>query len=334
MANPEDLGRYRLKRLLGRGVLGEVWEAQDLEEEGRKVAVKILHAADDELAMARLQFAREARICAQLQHPNLAQVLDAGEAAGTSFMVMEMVEGKPLRSFIGDESVPMHEKLRWLRQIGAALAVMHRADVCHRDVKPENILIRADRSACLVDLGIAKWTKFDLGGERDPLEALESIEGKEGPDPTYAPPEALESETYDELGDQWAWGTVGYELLTGKRPGPDSRPLAAFDDVSANVADTLDKARSPRREDRWDAIELALDDIGPGSAPVIPVNTAPKKQPSEPPIEKGPPSLMPFSKRDMPPMSVQPQPHKSPLLVGLGLIVVVSLAIAIIASMR
>src|SRR4051812_32776888 len=118
MANPEDLGRYRLKRLLGRGVLGEVWEASDLEEEGQKVAVKILHAADDELALARLQFAREARLAIHVHHPNLAQVRDAGEAAGTSFMVMEMVEGKPLRSFIGDAGVKVEEKLRWLRQIG------------------------------------------------------------------------------------------------------------------------------------------------------------------------------------------------------------------------
>ena len=60
MANPEDLGRYRLKRLLGRGALGEVWEASDLEQEGAKVVVKIMHAADDELALARSQFAREA----------------------------------------------------------------------------------------------------------------------------------------------------------------------------------------------------------------------------------------------------------------------------------
>ena len=174
MANPEDLGRYRLKRLLGRGVLGEVWEASDIEEEGHKVAVKILHAADDELAMARLQFAREARIAINIHHPHLAQVLDAGEAAGTSFMVMEMVEGKSLRTFIGDPSVKLEEKLRWLRQIGDALVTMHHSDLVHRDLKPENVLIRADRSAVLVDLGIAKWTKFELGGARDPLDALDT----------------------------------------------------------------------------------------------------------------------------------------------------------------
>ncbi|MBX3226019.1 MAG: serine/threonine protein kinase [Labilithrix sp.] len=335
MANPEDLGRYRLKRLLGRGVLGEVWEASDLEHEGHKVAVKILHAADDELALARLQFAREARLCAQLSHPNLAQVLDAGEAAGTSFMVMEMIEGKPLRQLVGDASVTMHDKLRWLRQIGGALAVLHRADVAHRDLKPENVLIRPDGTACLVDLGIAKWTRFDLGGERDPLEAIEAMEPKEGPDPRYAPPEALESETYDELGDQWAWGTLGYELLTGKAPGPDSKPLAAFDEVSAPVADALDKARSPKREDRFDGIELALDEIGPGSAPAIPA-APPKKAPSsEPPSPSTQPApAAPLSRRDVPPPSIQPQPHKSPLIMGLGLIVVIGVLVAIIASMR
>src|SRR3954453_7888789 len=71
MANPEDLGRYRLKRLLGRGALGEVWAADDLEQVGAKVAVKIMHAAEEELALARIQFAREGRLASMLRHPNI-----------------------------------------------------------------------------------------------------------------------------------------------------------------------------------------------------------------------------------------------------------------------
>ena len=330
MANPEDLGRYRLKRLLGRGVLGEVWEASDLEQEGRKVAVKILHAADDELALARLQFAREARIAANMTHPHVAQVLDAGEAAGTSFMVMQMVDGKPLRSFIGDPSVKIEEKLRWLRQIGDALVTMHRNDLVHRDLKPENVLIRPDRSAMVVDLGIAKWTKFDLGGERDPLDDIESSSERKGPDMTYAPPEAYIEESYDELGDQWAWGTLGYELLTGARPTSDSPPLASRDEVPKQIGDALDKARAERREDRWEALELALDEIGPGSLPIIKVEP-PSKQSTKPP----PPSVEP-------PPSTQPAPSShmgppralSPLVLFVGIAVVLGIIVAVVATMR
>ena len=120
MANPEDLGRYDLKRLLGRGALGQVWEATERDTDGTRVAVKIMHAADEELTIARVQFAREARLAALLRHPNVVRVHDSGEAAGTSFMVMEMVEGRSLRKHMAAASSTVEEKLRWLRQIGEA----------------------------------------------------------------------------------------------------------------------------------------------------------------------------------------------------------------------
>ncbi len=258
MANPEDLGRYRLKRLLGRGALGEVWEANDLEQHGTKVAVKIMHAADDELAFARSDFAREARLVSRLEHPHVAAVHDAGEAAGTSFMVMDMVQGKSLRKWIDDPDVTVAEKLGWLRQIGDGLAALHRAGVAHRDVKPENVIVRPDRTACLVDLGIAKWTKLDLGAERDPMDALEELDAPQAKT-DYAPPETIETELYDELGDQYAWGVVGYELLTGAAPNESSPPLTERDDIPAKIAYAIERARARERDDRWDTMELALD---------------------------------------------------------------------------
>jgi serine/threonine protein kinase len=262
MANPEDLGRYRLKRLLGRGDLGEVWEATARDQEGQKVAVKIMHAADEELTHARHQFAREARLAAIFRHPHVARVLDAGEAAGTSFMVMEMVEGTSLRKLLGDPATTRAEKLRWLRQIGDGLAALHRAGLVHRDLKPENVIVRADRTACIVDLGIAKWTKYDLGGERD-LEDLEDDHEAPPPNADYAPPEATDEEdpVYDELGDQFAWGVLAHAVLTGSPPKEGAPALGVDDDVTSAVAMAILRARSPRREDRWDAMELLLDEI-------------------------------------------------------------------------
>src|SRR5688572_5859916 len=169
-----ELGRYRLKRVLGRGAMGEVWEAHD-KELGRRVAVKIMHTTDDELALARTRFAREARGAAVLRHPNILVVHDAGEGAGTCFMVMELVEGKPLRSLIGAPGVPLDDKLRWIRQVGDALVAMHDAGIVHRDVKPENVIIRADGSACLVDFGIAKWTRTEEAPTLEP-NAIETAE--------------------------------------------------------------------------------------------------------------------------------------------------------------
>jgi serine/threonine-protein kinase len=261
MANPEDLGRYRLKRLLGRGALGEVWEARDLEQEGAKVVVKIMHAADDELALARSHFAREARLASLLRHPHVVEVHDAGEAAGTSFMVMEMVEGTSLRKVLRDPATTLEEKLRWLRQIGDAISAMHGAGIVHRDLKPENVIVRPDRTACVVDLGIAKWTKFDLGGERDPVDVFEGDTEKPPLKTDYAPPEAIEHELFDELGDQYAWGVLAYEVLTGALPDDDAPPLAERKDVPQNIAAAIERARSKSRESRWEGMEALLDEI-------------------------------------------------------------------------
>ncbi|MDF2691835.1 MAG: serine/threonine protein kinase [Labilithrix sp.] len=260
MANPEDLGRYRLKRLLGRGALGEVWEATDLEEEGAKVAVKIMHAADEELAIARSAFAREARLASLLRHPHVVAVHDAGEAAGTSFMVMVMVDGTSLRKLLGDTSTTLAERLRWLRQVGDGLAAMHRAGVVHRDLKPENVIVRSDRTACVVDLGIVKWTKFDLGGERDPMD-LESQLDTPASNTDYMPPETSADGFYDELGDQYAWGVLAYEVVTGVVPTEGAPPLTEREDIPPRTAAAIERARSYSRGDRWDGMEPLLDEI-------------------------------------------------------------------------
>ncbi|HVJ94156.1 MAG TPA: serine/threonine-protein kinase, partial [Labilithrix sp.] len=250
MANPEDLGRYRLKRLLGRGALGEVWEALDSERVGEKVAVKIMHAGDDELGIARSHFAREARLASLLRHPHVVAVHDAGEAAGTSFMVMDMVEGESLRKLLAHPSTTMADKLTWLRQIGDGLAALHRAGVVHRDLKPENVIVRPDRTACIVDLGVVKW-KNRSPRSLDAMDLLEELDASEVPT-AYVPPEATEQDTYDDLGDQYAWGVLAYEAITGKIPAVDSPPLTKRDDLPPHVARAIDRARSVDRAKRWD----------------------------------------------------------------------------------
>jgi len=263
MANPEDLGRYRLRRLLGRGVLGEVWEATDVAQEGAKVCVKIMHAAEEELAFARGEFAREARVAALVRHPNVVAVHDAGEAAGTSFLVMDMVEGPSLRKLLGRAPAPsVTEKLRWIRDVGEGLSALHRAGLAHKDVKPENVIVRADGSACLVDLGIAKWWKIEMA--RDP-DALEPPPSSKDHDSVFAPPEAVESTLYDELGDQYAWAMLAHELLGDT-------------DVPENVRVALDRARASKRDDRWDSIDLALEAMVV-KAPAPRVRTSPLPPP-------------------------------------------------------
>jgi len=183
---PEELARYRLKRVLGRGGRpglfgGEVWEAEDNEID-RRVALKILRVDDEEMLPTQQQFVHDARILGKLRHPNVVPVHDAGEAAGTSFVVMTFVEGKSLGKLADDPAVSLDDKLRWLRQVSLGLAALHAHAIAHRDLKPENVLVRADGTACLVDLGVP----FDDGGG-----------------------------TADDLDDQAAWATLARKLLGG-----------------------------------------------------------------------------------------------------------------------
>jgi len=301
MANPEDLGRYRLKRLLGRGALGEVWAADDLEQVGAKVAVKIMHAAEEELALARIQFAREGRLASMLRHPNVVEIYDAGEAAGTSFLVMELVEGRPLRALL-KEGPTVAEKLRWMGEVANALLALHHTGIIHRDVKPANVLIRPDRSVCLVDLGIAKWLKFDLGHVRDD----DDIDFEPPPSANFAaeyvPPETTDETVYDELSDQYAWGVLSYEMLTGHPPEPGAIPLTDRTDVPPRVARAVERARSEDRDARFDGMESVLAELGVAAssrpppaaseAPTSPLPPAPEEVVEAPSFDErlGPPS--------------------------------------------
>ena len=333
MANPEDLGRYRLKRLLGRGALGEVWEARDHDHEGSKVAVKIMHAADEELAFARSAFAREARLASLVRHPHVVAVHDAGEAAGTSFMVMDMVEGTSLRKLIGDRATLFSERLRWLRQIGDGLSAMHQAGVVHRDLKPENVIVRPDRTACVVDLGIAKWTKFDLGGVRDPMDFVEELDSPL-PKTDYMPPETAEESIYDELGDQYAWGVLAYEVLTGTVPNDASPPLTDRDEVPARVAAAVERARSKRREDRWDAMELLLDELAPPTISAAPVAGSSTEE-NETPLVAPPPVAPPAAAAGAEPAKDMAKARRgSPRVLAVAAVLVLLGALIVAAALR
>jgi serine/threonine protein kinase len=309
MGSPEDLGRYRFKRLLGRGVLGEVWEAHDLDEVGSKVVVKIMHAPSEEFAFARILFAREARLASLVRHPNVATVLDAGEAAGTSFLVMALVEGTSLKLASADPSTPLDLRLGWLRQVAKGLSAMHRLGLAHRDLKPENVIVRPDGSACLVDLGLAKWMKPEPLFEVEPIDL--DLDLDRGPVVTdFTPPEAavLDEATYDELGDQYAWGVLARQLFTGSSKRDPAQPLRAVPGLSSAVADAVERAASVERSERFSSMEELLEALG---------------HPAQPrPLDAD--STMRLRKRAPRAWSVRP-------LVGLGLALVIAAGVALLA---
>ena len=153
--NTDALGHYRLDGLIGRGGMGEVFRAVDTRL-NRAVAVKVMHPSGSGLDTAVMRFLREARAASALNHPNIVTIHDVGETpSGEHFIVQEFIDGRTLRSLL-DEPVPLGAAIDVAGQIARALAAAHAAGIVHRDVKPENVMVRADGYVKVLDFGLAR----------------------------------------------------------------------------------------------------------------------------------------------------------------------------------
>ncbi len=204
---------YLIEALVGEGAMGKVYRAFDTRLE-RSVAIKVLEpVASEDAGEAVASALREARASAAILHPNATAVFDADRSGETAFIVMELVPGTSLRSFVGDSSVPLSTRARWLVEIGGALAAAHRAGVVHRDVKPENVIVREDGLVKVLDFGIARLPR----GGAQAYATLSANGGLVGT-PAYMAPEQIRGEDIDGAADQFGWGVLSYELLTGRLP--------------------------------------------------------------------------------------------------------------------
>ncbi|HEU4410104.1 MAG TPA: serine/threonine-protein kinase [Polyangiaceae bacterium] len=216
MREGDRFDRYVIEALLGRGGMGEVYRAYD-ERLRRRVALKLLRPEGGAGPEAML---REARAAAALRHPNAVAVYDVAESAGRPYLTMELLEGRPLRSLIGAEGVPLGARLRWLRQAAAVLCEAHRLGLVHRDVKPDNMFVCDDGTLKLLDFGIAK----QLQPESPPSARRPAAPGAEGVvseilgTPLYMAPEHRLGMRADGRSDQFAWGVVAFELCAGRHP--------------------------------------------------------------------------------------------------------------------
>jgi serine/threonine protein kinase len=199
-------GRYRVEEVLGRGGMASVYLARD-EELGRPVAVKVLaeHLADT--PGFRDRFLREARLAAQLSHPNIVQVFDVGEDEGRPFIVMECVEGSTLAEELKQRG-PLEpaEVVDLGIQICGGLEHAHAGGLVHRDIKPQNLLLRADGTVKIADFGIAR------AAETTRLTQAGSVLGTAA----YLAPEQALGEEVTAAADIYSLGCVLYELLTGR----------------------------------------------------------------------------------------------------------------------
>ena len=200
--------RYRLLSKLGSGGMSTVYLAQD-ETLERSVAVKVMHAGISDQPDQIERFRREARAVAQLSHPNVVAVIDAGEDGGHPYIVFEHVEGETLKQRIDRLGrLPVDEAAAYAIEIGRGLAAAHARRLVHRDVKPQNVLIDAEGRAKVTDFGIA------LSLESDGLTKTGRVLGTTD----YVSPEQAMGKEVDARSDIYSLGILLYEMLTGQPP--------------------------------------------------------------------------------------------------------------------
>ncbi len=297
---PGDLvNHFTIVKSLGRGGMGEVYLARD-SRLNRSVALKVVRVKLDAIpdstgsksSEGASRLMREAQAAAALEHPNVVTIYEVGEVTEPDgeklpFIAMELVKGKPLRAYCGDLSVPLDERVRWVTDIARALAAAHATGLVHRDIKPENVMIRDDGVVKVLDFGLAKRSSRAgiASSSSTDAQVLPSITAKgiAVGTPYYMAPEQMRGELLDGRADQFAWGVVAYELLSGKPPwGSDVNALELVSrlltehpppltevcpDVSPNVGAAVMRALSKRRSERYESTADLLRELGAASIP-------------------------------------------------------------------
>ena len=305
--------RYIIDAPIGQGGMGCVYRAHDPRLE-RSVALKVISDGDiSPETTSRLL--REARSAAALDHPNAVSIFDVGETHGTPYIVMELVDGQTLRGAVGQSTVAQELKLAWLVDVARALSAAHRKGLVHRDVKPENVMVRSDGVVKVLDFGIARRTAGTVDPTAATSQALPTLtaEGSRLGTPLYMAPEQIRGDALDGRTDQFAWGTLAYELLSGRIPwrggvdalavaasilteDPSEAPLVAAG-VPFRVKAVIHRALSKRQADRFasmDEVVRALEAAARGEAAPAERSVPPARiaapQPSRPPAAPAPAS--------------------------------------------
>ena len=283
----KTLGHYRIDSKLGEGGMGVVYRAFDTHLE-RAVAIKVLRPDLTASPDRKRRFVQEAKSASALNHPGIVHIYDIDSAnlpdGPTDFIAMEFVPGKTLDQYIGKSGLSPNDALKYGIQIADALARAHKAGIVHRDLKPANIIVADDGRVKLLDFGLAKLTEVD----GDPHGATVTMTAPETPHTeegailgtvAYMSPEQAEGRKVDARSDIFSFGSVLYEMVTGRRAFEGTNKIStlgailhtepkAASEMSAGVPIELDKiiARCLRKDPERRAqgiadIKLALEEL-------------------------------------------------------------------------
>ncbi|MGE5235861.1 MAG: protein kinase domain-containing protein [Acidobacteriota bacterium] len=269
------LGRYRLVRVIGRGGMGEVWRARD-ERLERDVAIKVLPGDLGAEPDVLRRFRREALALARLLDPSIVVIFDVGALPGENgqevpYLVMELIEGRPLTTELTRGPVAVSRVLPVFEQVARALAVAHRAGVVHRDLKPSNVMLDDDDRVKVLDFGLARLARGKGAG----AETVTSSGAVVGSYP-YMSPEQARGGPVGPPGDVFSCGIMLYEALAGGRPFDGEDPVGILraiaeghhtplDEVAAEVPQALaavvERCLARQPEDRYSDGGALLDDL-------------------------------------------------------------------------
>ena len=277
---PTSIGRYTVKRILGRGAQGAVYHAFDPVLQ-RDVAIKFLGGDDEERNAAREgRLLAEARAAGRLNHPHVVTIHEFGEDAHRPYVVLEYVDGGNAGDRLSAQQGPPDwvEATRLVVQIARALAEAHRLGMVHRDIKPENIMLTKDGVAKLGDFGLAK-----LGDAENSMTLTGHVVGT----PRYMSPEQCEGRSIDARTDVYALGATWYALLTATAPYAESTdvcsvmykhchgerpdPRTIVPDLPEGCTTVIRKAMACLPEDRYEnaaEMQIALEEVLAGRDPV------------------------------------------------------------------
>jgi serine/threonine-protein kinase len=209
-----SFGRYDVVSLLGEGGMGAVYKARDARLQ-RDVALKVIRSDDAGDRLWRARFDAEARAIARLSHPHVVAVYDVGDENGIPYMVSELMEGGSLAGRLARGPLPLHEALGFALAIAEGLADAHRKGIVHRDLKPSNVLLTERGVAKIADFGLSKAAGPEISGEQT---LVMTREGAIVGTPAYMSPEQADGRSVDFRSDQFSFGTMLIEMLTGRRP--------------------------------------------------------------------------------------------------------------------
>ncbi len=216
-------GNYEILQQLGAGGMGEVYRARDTRLD-REVAIKTLSVERLAQPEALARFEKEARSASALNHPNIVTIYELGHVNSTRYIAMELVDGETLRQSLASGPIPFRKSVALAAQIADALAKAHEIGVVHRDLKPENLMICGAGTAKVLDFGLAKLATVNRVEGSDASSTTITVEGAVMGTIGYMSPEQAIGHQIDFRSDQFSFGAVMFEMVTGIACVPEIEP--------------------------------------------------------------------------------------------------------------